>query len=149
PRTTDIVPRGFVLHPTVVAGQANRLASGRSRTKGRSTPFIQTTGNFNFGNSGGPLIGFDSQEVYGMVVHTVPYLERAKDRSGTPVGSVMMKSGIGYSIPSSIIRQWLTANRLSYTASETKTRKSFASDSLSASEEHSRAFATHHLRETP
>ena len=148
PRITDILQMGFVLHPTVVAGQANGLASGRSRTKGRSTPFIQTTGNFNFGNSGGPLIGLDSQEVYGMVVHTVPYLERAKDRSGTPIGSVMMKSGIGYSIPSSIIRQWLTTNRLSYTGSETKPRKSFATDSLNASEEANRSFATGHLLHT-
>jgi Tfp pilus assembly protein PilF len=148
PRITDILQMGFVLHPTVVSGQANGLASGRSRTKGRSTPFIQTTGNFNFGNSGGPLIGLDSHEVYGMVVHTVPYLERAKDRSGSPIGSVTMKSGIGYSIPSSIIRQWLTANRLPYSASNPRTRKSFASDSLNASEEANRSFATGHLLHT-
>src|SRR5207253_8961423 len=48
----------------------------------------------------------------------------------------------------SIIRQWLTANRLSYTASETKTKKSFATDSLNASEEANRSFATGHLLHT-
>src|SRR2546428_6607026 len=103
---------GFVLQPTVVSGHANGIAEGRSRTKGRSTPFIQTTANFNFGNSGGPLVSLQSHEVSGMVVHTVPYLERAKDRAGAPVGNVVMKSGIGYSIPAPVIREWLTANHL-------------------------------------
>jgi len=72
PRITDILQMGFVLHPTVVAGYANGVVEGRTRTKGRTTPFIQTTANFNFGNSGGPLISLSSQEVHGMVVHTVP-----------------------------------------------------------------------------
>lgn len=48
-----------------------------------------------------------------MVVTTVPYLERAKDPQGVAIGSVMMKSGISYSIPAPTIRQWLVANRLS------------------------------------
>ena len=147
PRITDILQMGFVLHPTVVAGHANGLASGRSRTKGRSTPFIQTTGNFNFGNSGGPLVGLDSQEVYGMVVHTVPYLERAKDRTGAPIGSVIMKSGIGYSIPASVIRQWLTSNRLLPTSLPAP-KRSMASDSIDANEEANRSFATGHLLQT-
>src|SRR5437660_10805803 len=112
PRITDILQMGFVLHPTVVSGHANGIAEGRSRTKGRSTPFIQTTANFNFGNSGGPLVSLQSHEVSGMVVHTVPYLERAKDRAGAPVGNVVMKSGIGYSIPAPVIREWLTVNHL-------------------------------------
>ena len=48
-----------------------------------------------------------------MVVTTVPYLERAKDPQGVAIGSVMMKSGISYSIPAPAIRQWLAANHLS------------------------------------
>lgn len=48
-----------------------------------------------------------------MVVTTVPYLERAKDAHGAAIGSVMMKSGISYSIPAPVIRQWLAANHLS------------------------------------
>lgn len=48
-----------------------------------------------------------------MVVTTVPYLERARDAQGVAIGNVMMKSGISYSIPASVIRQWLAANHLS------------------------------------
>jgi tetratricopeptide (TPR) repeat protein len=48
-----------------------------------------------------------------MVVTTVPYLERAKDAHGVAIGSVMMKSGISYSIPAPAIRQWLDAHHLS------------------------------------
>jgi Tfp pilus assembly protein PilF len=147
PRITDILQMGFVLHPTVVAGHANGITAGRSRTKGRNTPFIQTTANFNFGNSGGPLVGLGSREVHGMVVHTVPYLERAKDRTGAPIGSVIMKSGIGYSIPALVIRQWLTANRL-LPASSLPARKLQPGDSFDAGTEANRSFATGHLLHT-
>jgi hypothetical protein len=146
PRVTDVLQMGFVLHPTVVAGQANGVTIGRSRAKGRQTPFIQTTGNFNFGNSGGPLVGLDSQEVYGMVVHTVPYLERAKDRNGTSIGTILMKSGIGYSIPASVIRQWLSTNRLfSNPAAPIKQSVKAAFD---PNEDANRSFATGHLLHT-
>ena len=142
PRITDILQMGFVLHPTVVAGYANGLVEGRTRSKGRSTPFIQTTANFNFGNSGGPLISVGTQEVHGMVVHTVPYLERAKDRSGAAIGSVIMKSGIGYSIPASVIRQWLTSNRLLPSLPILPTR---LEPTVDANAEANRSFATGHL----
>jgi Tfp pilus assembly protein PilF len=146
PRVTDILQMGFVLHPTVVAGQANGVTAGRSRSKGRQTPFIQTTGNFNFGNSGGPLVGLDSQEVHGMVVHTVPYLERAKDRSGTSIGTVLMKSGIGYSIPASVIREWLTANRLLPTP--VSPIQSSVKAAFDPNEDANRSFATGHVLHT-
>jgi Flp pilus assembly protein TadD len=146
PRVTDILQMGFVLHPTVVAGHANGVTAGRSRTKGRQTPFIQTTGNFNFGNSGGPLVGLDSREVHGMVVHTVPYLERAKDRSGTSIGTVIMKSGIGYSIPASVIREWLDSNRLLATPIPALTRT--VQRSFDPNEDANQSFATGHLLHT-
>jgi regulator of sirC expression with transglutaminase-like and TPR domain len=146
PRVTDILQMGFVLHPTVVSGHANGVTAGRSRTKGRQTPFIQTTGNFNFGNSGGPLVGLDSQEAHGMVVHTVPYLERAKDRSGTSIGSVIMKSGIGYSIPASVIREWLTKNRL--LPAPVAPTKSSVKAAFDPNEEANQSFATGHLLHT-
>ena len=50
--------------------------------------------------------------VVGMVVTTVPYLERAKDRNGASIGNVSMKSGIGYSIPAPVIRRWLSVQHL-------------------------------------
>src|SRR5438552_11610704 len=73
PRITDILQMGFVLHPTVVAGQANGLASPRSPAQGRSIPFFLTTGNFNFGHIWGPVIPADAPEVYGTAVPTCPY----------------------------------------------------------------------------
>jgi Tfp pilus assembly protein PilF len=146
PRITDILQMGFVLHPTVVTGHANGMAQGRSRTTGRATPFIQTTGPFNFGNSGGPLISLESREIHGMVVHTVPYLERAKDRSGAPIGSVMMKSGIGYSIPASIIRQWLAKHSL--IAKPSSSMQKPTPEPTNQELEANRSFATGHLLHT-
>ena len=107
PRVTDILQMGFTLHGTVVPGTVSGLAHGRSRKLGQAAVFVQTTGLLNFGSSGGPLVRTDSGEVAGMVVTTVPYLERAKDRSGVAIASVTMKSGISYSIPAPRIRQWL------------------------------------------
>jgi hypothetical protein len=147
PRITDILQMGFVLHPTVVSGHANGIAEGRSRTKGRSTPFIQTTANFNFGNSGGPLVSLQSHEVSGMVVHTVPYLERAKDRAGAPVGNVVMKSGIGYSIPAPVIRGWLTANDL-WLPSDQSPAPSLEPEQRTAEQQANTSFATGHLLHT-
>jgi len=113
PRVTDILQMGFTLHATVMPANVSGLVQGQSRTKGRAAGFIQTTGLLNFGNSGGPLVRTDSGEVAGLVVTTVPYLERAKDRSGVAIGSVTMKSGISYSIPAPVILQWLASHHLS------------------------------------
>ena len=112
PRITDILQMGFALHSTVGSGMVSGMAQGRSRMNGRQAGFIQTTGILNFGNSGGPLIDAETGVVLGMVVTTVPYLERAKDRTGASIGSVSMKSGIGYSIPAPFIRGWLTTHHL-------------------------------------
>jgi hypothetical protein len=146
PRITDILQMGFVLHPTIVTGHATGLAQGRSRTTGHITPFIQTTGPFNFGNSGGPLVSLESREIQGMVVHTVPYLERAKDRSGNPIGNVMLKSGIGYSIPASVIREWLARNSL--LPKTTAVTVPPDQESATTQVDTSRSFATGHLLHT-
>ena len=113
PRITDILNMGFTLHATSIPAMVSGLVQGQSRTNRRAIDFLQTTGLLNFGNSGGPLVRSDSGEVVAMVVTTVPYLERARDAQGVAIGSVMMKSGISYSIPASVIRQWLAANHLS------------------------------------
>ena len=113
PRLTDILNMGFALHPTIVPGNINGIIQGRSRTTYHFAPFVQVTGHINQGSSGGPLVDVPSGEVIGMVVLQVPYLERARDRSGAGIGSVMIRSGIGYAIPSTVIRQWLTENHLS------------------------------------
>jgi tetratricopeptide (TPR) repeat protein len=112
PRLTDILNMGFALHPTIVPGNINGIIQGRSRTTYRFAPFVQVTGHINQGSSGGPLVDVLSGDVIGMVVLQVPYLERARDRSGAGIGSVMIRSGIGYAIPSTVIRQWLTENHL-------------------------------------
>jgi len=147
PRITDVLQMGFVLHPTVASGHANGIAPGRSRMNGHTTPFIQTTSNFNFGNSGGPLVSLQTHEAVGMVVHTVPYLERAKDRNGASIGSVTMKSGIGYSIPATVIRQWLAANRLAPDSTLRIPQKSGEVE-YGARQDANRAFATGHLLHT-
>ena len=113
PRITDILNLGFALHATVIPAMVNGLVHGQSRTTERVIDFLQTTGLLNFGSSGGPLVRTDSGEVAAMVVKTVPYLERAKNTQGDPIGSVMIKSGISYSIPAPVIRQWLATNHLS------------------------------------
>lgn len=113
PRITDILQMGFALHASIIPAMVSGLVQGQSRTNGRVVDFLQTAGLLNFGNSGGPLVRTDSGEVAAMVVTTVPYLERAKDSQGVAIGSVMMKSGISYSIPAPVIRQWLAANHLS------------------------------------
>ena len=113
PRITDILQLGFALHASTIPAMASGLVQGQSRTNGRVVDFLQTAGLLNFGSSGGPLVRTDSGEVAAMVVTTVPYLERAKDAQGVAIGSVMMKSGISYSIPAAVIRQWLAAHHLS------------------------------------
>lgn len=81
-----------------------------------------------------------------MVVTTVPYLERAKDSHGVAIGSVMMKSGISYSIPAPVIRQWLTANHLSPSPfPQTRAQQSHPN---MAAPEANRSFATGYLLQT-
>src|SRR5215831_6363033 len=50
--------------------------------------------------------------ILGLVVHTVPYLETAKNTQGESVGRVMLRAGLSYCIPSLRIREWLAANHL-------------------------------------
>ena len=104
---------GFALHASSIPAMVSGLVQGPVKDQRTSHDFLQTAGLLNFGNSGGPLVRSDSGEVAAMVVTTVPYLERAKDSHGVAIGSVMMKSGISYSIPAPAIRQWLAANHLS------------------------------------
>ena len=146
PRITDILQMGFTLHPTVGAGTVSGMAQGRSRTTGHPAPFVQTSGILNFGNSGGPLIDMNSGHVVGMVVTTVPYLERAKDKSGAPIGSVSMKSGIGYSIPAPVIREWLATRQVSAGHDMRRPAKGLLKKGPDADAE--RSFATGHVLHT-
>ena len=146
PRITDILNMGFTLHATSIPAMVSGLVQGSSRTNGRAIDFLQTTGLLNFGNSGGPLVRSDSGEAAAMVVTTVPYLERAKDAQGVAIGSVMMKSGISYSIPASAIRQWLAANHLSPAPSPPIQAQPAYPDA--AEPKADRAFATGHLLQT-
>lgn len=146
PRITDILNMGFALHATSIPAMVSGLVQGQSRTNARAVDFIQTTGVLNFGNSGGPLVRSDSGEVAAMVVTTVPYLERAKDPQGVAIGSVMMKSGISYSIPAPAIRQWLAANHLSPSpAPQAQAQLPLPN---AAKPEADRAFATGYLLQT-
>ena len=145
PRITDILQMGFALHPTIGSGMVSGMAQGRSRMNGHHAGFIQTTGILNFGNSGGPLIDIETGAAVGMVVTTVPYLERAKDRNGTAIGSVSMKSGIGYSIPAAFIRQWLISHHLN--AGTTSAHRGIVKHTVShgPEPEAERSFVTGHL----
>lgn len=146
PRITDILQLGFALHASTIPAMVSGLVPGQSRTNGQVVDFLQTSGLLNFGSSGGPLVRTDSGEVAAMVVTTVPYLERAKDAHGVAIGSVMMKSGISYSIPASVIRQWLDANRLS--PSSFSTARVPQPPLNTAESEADRSFATGYLLQT-
>ena len=148
PRVTDILQMGFALHATVAPGMVSGVAQGQSRTEGRPAVFIQTTGLLHLGNSGGPLVRSDSGEVVGMMVTNVPYLERARDRNGTAIGSVMMRSGVSYSIPAPVIRQWLTAHHLGPQTSATSSRSGGGPRPRSAEGDADRFFVTGHLLQT-
>lgn len=143
PRISDILQMGFALHATVGSGLVGGMSQGRSRRSGRIAGFVQTTGILNFGNSGGPLVDTDTGEVVGMVTTTVPYLERARDRSGAAIGSVTMRSGIGYSIPAPVIRRWLESQHLEVTPPDQRIPVGHG-----AEPEPDRSFATGHLLQT-
>ena len=150
PRLTDILNIGFALHSTIAPGSINGVAEGRTRTQGRQTTFLQMTGTLNSGNSGGPIIDLDSGAAVGMMTQTVPYLERARDRNGNVLASVMIRSGIGYAIPATRIRQWLVENRL---ASLTQLDRPSSVFSNNAKKDDptiaaNRSFATGHLLHT-
>ena len=142
PRLTDVLNMGFALHPTMVPGSVNGLVQGRSRVKQNFSPFIQTTGHINQGSSGGPLIDLNSGEVAGMVVLQVPYLERARDRNGASIGSVMLRSGIGYAIPASTISKWLAEYGLRGQGRPPMRPSPMPGDLVPSAE---RSFATGHL----
>jgi hypothetical protein len=142
PRLTDVLNMGFALHPTVIPGSVSGTVHGRSRTAHRSASFVQVIGHINQGSSGGPLVDVVSGEVAGMVVLQVPYLERARDRKGTGIGSVMIRSGIGYAIPAAVIRRWLTDNNLSPQAEAVASEPVAPGNPLATAET---SFATGHL----
>jgi tetratricopeptide (TPR) repeat protein len=73
-------------------------------------------------------------------------LERTKDRNGSATGSVMMKSGIGYSIPASVIKRWLTANRFAPVSS--RLNMSVQRRANDPELDANRSFATGHLLHT-
>jgi S1-C subfamily serine protease len=145
PRLTDVLNMGFALHHTIVPASINGIVQGRSRIKQKFAPFIQMTGHINQGSSGGPLVDLSTGEVAGMVALQVPYLERARDRNGAGIGSVMLRSGIGYAIPASTIRRWLAENGL-HAQGRVPAQPSSGSGDLVPSAQ--RSFATGHLINT-
>ena len=56
PRLPDILQMGLTLHTTVVSGTISNRVMGRARVTGEHVPYLQTTGVFHAGNSGGPLV---------------------------------------------------------------------------------------------
>lgn len=148
PRITDVLQLGFMLHATIAPATTSGIAYGQSRITGRLTPFIQTTGILNFGNSGGPLVHADTGEVLGMVTTTVPYMERAQDRSGKVIGSVLMKAGISYSIPAPVIRDWLVSRKLLSVEPRPPASKAGGFRPNALHSESDLAFATGHLLHT-
>ncbi len=118
PRLPDVLQMGLTIHPTVFPVTVSGEAMGQSRVAHRPLPFLHITGLMNAGSSGGPLVAAASGHVLGLVVHTVPYLETAKDTQGESIGRVMLRAGLSYCIPSLRIREWLDANHLSWNGSD-------------------------------
>ncbi|OQW32274.1 MAG: hypothetical protein A4E19_19790 [Nitrospira sp. SG-bin1] len=107
PRLPDVLQMGVTIHPTVFPVTVSGEATGQSRITHRPLPFLHVTGLMNAGSSGGPLVAAASGQIIGLVVHTVPYLETAKNAQGESMGRVMLRAGLSYCIPSSRIREWL------------------------------------------
>lgn len=112
PRLPDVLQMGVTIHPTVFPVTVSGEATGQSRINHRPLPFLHITGFMNAGSSGGPLVSAASGHILGLVVHTVPYLETAKNSQGESVGRVMLRAGLSYCIPSTRIRDWLEAHHL-------------------------------------
>ena len=112
PRLPDVLQMGLTIHPTVFPVTVSGEAMGQSRIAHRPLPFLHITGLMNAGSSGGPLVAAASGHILGLVVHTVPYLETAKNTQGESIGRVMLRAGLSYCIPSSRIREWLDADHL-------------------------------------
>jgi Flp pilus assembly protein TadD len=115
PRLPDVLRMGLTIHPTVFPVTITGEAMGRSRTTGEPLPFVQITGFMNAGSSGGPLVLAETGEIAALVVHSVPYLERSKNQQGEVMGTVMLRAGLSYCIPASLLRTWLTKSQLSFT----------------------------------
>ena len=113
PRLPDVLQTGLTIHPTVFPVSVSGEAMGQSRIAHRPLPFLHITGLMNAGSSGGPLVDAASGHIIGLMVHTVPYLETAKNMQGESIGRVMLRAGLSYCIPSARIREWLAANHLS------------------------------------
>lgn len=113
PRLPDVLQMGLTIHPSVFPVTVSGEATGQSRTTHRPLPFLHITGLMNAGSSGGPLVAAASGQILGLVVHTVPYLETAKNTQGESIGRVMLRAGLSYCIPSPRILEWLDANHLS------------------------------------
>jgi Tfp pilus assembly protein PilF len=112
PRLPDVLQMGLTIHPTVFPVTVSGEAMGQSRIAHKPLPFLHITGLMNAGSSGGPLVAAASGDILGLVVHTVPYLEAAKNSQGEAIGRVMLRAGLSYCIPSARIREWLDANHL-------------------------------------
>lgn len=115
PRLPDVLRMGLTIHPTVFPVTITGEAMGRSRTTGQPIPFAQITGFMNAGSSGGPLVLSETGEIAGLVVHSVPYLERSKNQQGDVIGTVMLRAGLSYCIPASLLRTWLEKSHLDFT----------------------------------
>lgn len=118
PRLPDVLQMGVTIHPTVFPVTVSGEATGQSRIAHRPLPFLHIAGLMNAGSSGGPLVAAESGRILGLVVHTVPYMETAKNPEGESIGRVMLRAGMSYCIPSSRIREWLDANHLSMDESD-------------------------------
>jgi S1-C subfamily serine protease len=114
PRLPDVLRMGLTIHPTVFPVTVTGEAMGRSRTKGQPIPFAQITGFMNAGSSGGPLVLSETGEIAGLVVHSVPYMERTKNSQGDVIGTVMLRAGLSYCIPVQLIRTWLSQSHLGF-----------------------------------
>src|SRR5690606_38889667 len=99
PRVIDTLQMGLTLHSTIKPVTLSGRTMGRSRTEGRTIPFLQVAGILHAGTSGGPLVHAESGEVFGMVVHSVPFIGQAKNRQGSFLGTVLLRADMSYVIP--------------------------------------------------
>jgi len=120
PRVSDVLQMGLALHASVFPMTISGAAMGRSRTAGRPIPFVQTVGLLNAGSSGGPLVHGETGEIAGLVVQTAPYLEPVKNARGERLGTVLMRAGLSYSIPVSLLRDWLQQNRIPFSSKQAR-----------------------------